>query len=55
MGTSFVKGVLHTTGGYMVYTATTFKYAFDYKPTDVYWYAKDTFIDYSNYLVKDMQ
>lgn len=34
----FFKGVLHTTGGYMVYTATTFKYAFDYKPSDVYWY-----------------
>lgn len=33
----YVKGVLHTTGGYMVYTATTFKYAFDYKPTDIYW------------------
>jgi acetyl-CoA synthetase len=32
------KGVLHTTGGYMVYSATTFKYAFDYKPSDVYWY-----------------
>lgn len=35
-----LKGVLHTTGGYMIYTATTFKYAFDYKSTDVYWYAK---------------
>lgn len=23
----------------MVYTATTFKYAFDYKPHDIYWYA----------------
>lgn len=33
----YFKGVLHTTGGYMVYTATTFKYAFDYKPTDIYW------------------
>lgn len=22
----------------MVYTATTFKYAFDYKPSDIYWY-----------------
>jgi len=29
--------VLHTTGGYMVYSATTFKHAFDYKPGDVYW------------------
>jgi acetyl-CoA synthetase len=34
----FLKGVLHTTGGYMVYSATTFKYAFDYKPSDIYWY-----------------
>nr|KAJ0223803.1 hypothetical protein LSAT_V11C200069670 [Lactuca sativa] len=25
------KGVLHTTGGYMIYTTTTIKYAFDYK------------------------
>lgn len=31
-------GVLHTTGGYMVYTATTFKYAFDYNPANVYGY-----------------
>ncbi|XP_042470398.1 acetyl-coenzyme A synthetase, chloroplastic/glyoxysomal-like [Zingiber officinale] len=35
------KGVLHTTGGYMAYTATTFKYAFDYKPSDVYWCTAD--------------
>jgi acyl-coenzyme A synthetase/AMP-(fatty) acid ligase len=32
------QGVLHTTGGYMVYTATTFKYAFDYHDDDIYWY-----------------
>ena len=25
------KGVLHTTGGYMLYAATTYKYVFDYK------------------------
>ncbi|KAM0936052.1 putative acetate--CoA ligase [Dioscorea sansibarensis] len=35
------KGVLHTTGGYMVYTATTLKYAFDYKPSDLYWCTAD--------------
>ncbi|KAK1291022.1 hypothetical protein QJS10_CPB18g00567 [Acorus calamus] len=35
------KGVLHTIGGYMIYTATTFKYAFDYKPSDVYWCTAD--------------
>lgn len=23
----------------MIYTSTTFKYAFDYKPSDIYWYA----------------
>ncbi|KMT19207.1 hypothetical protein BVRB_1g013890 [Beta vulgaris subsp. vulgaris] len=32
---------MHTTGGYMVYTATTFKYAFDYKPSDIYWCTAD--------------
>ena len=26
-----------TPAGYMVYTAATFKYVFDYKPEDVYW------------------
>ena len=35
--TGLVQGVLHTTGGYMIYTATTFKYAFDYHSDDVYW------------------
>ncbi|KAE8689529.1 Acetyl-coenzyme A synthetase [Hibiscus syriacus] len=35
------EGVLHTTGGYMVYAATTFKYAFDYKDSDVYWCTAD--------------
>ncbi|RRT84986.1 hypothetical protein B296_00007366 [Ensete ventricosum] len=41
------KGVLHTNGGYMVYTATTFKYAFDYKPSDVYWYSSMYFCGYA--------
>jgi acyl-coenzyme A synthetase/AMP-(fatty) acid ligase len=36
------QGVLHTTGGYMVYTATTFKYAFDYHDDDIYWYTSST-------------
>ncbi|KAK1271395.1 hypothetical protein QJS04_geneDACA004212 [Acorus gramineus] len=40
-GTIKIEGVLHTTGGYMIYTATTFKYAFDYKPSDVYWCTAD--------------
>lgn len=26
------KGVLHTTAGYLIYAATTFKIVFDYKP-----------------------
>ncbi|KAK9084507.1 hypothetical protein Syun_031506 [Stephania yunnanensis] len=36
---AFLMGVVHTTGGYMIYTTTTFRYAFDYKPTDISWYA----------------
>ena len=35
------KGVLHTTAGYMVGATTTFKYAFDVKPDDVYWCTAD--------------
>ncbi|XP_073257165.1 acetyl-coenzyme A synthetase, cytoplasmic-like [Porites lutea] len=35
------KGVLHTVGGYMIYTATTFKYTFDYHPGEVYWCTAD--------------
>lgn len=35
------KGVLHTVGGYLLYTATTFKYVFDYKPNDVYFCTAD--------------
>ena len=35
------KGVLHTTAGYMVYTATTHKYIFDYHENDVYFCAAD--------------
>ncbi|XP_067904481.1 acetyl-coenzyme A synthetase, cytoplasmic isoform X2 [Heterodontus francisci] len=35
------KGVQHTVGGYLLYTATTFKYVFDYKPNDVYWCTAD--------------
>ena len=35
------KGVLHTTAGYMLYAATTFKYSFDYRPGDVYWCTAD--------------
>lgn len=35
------KGVLHTIGGYLLYTATTFKYVFNYQPDDVYWCTAD--------------
>ncbi len=35
------KGVLHTTAGYMVYTAVTHKYVFDYHEEDVYFCAAD--------------
>ncbi|MEJ2522058.1 MAG: acetate--CoA ligase [Gammaproteobacteria bacterium] len=35
------KGVLHTTGGYMVYAAMTHEYVFDYKPGEIYWCTAD--------------
>ncbi|XP_037540556.1 acetyl-coenzyme A synthetase, cytoplasmic isoform X2 [Nematolebias whitei] len=35
------KGVLHTVGGYMLYTAITFKLVFDYQPNDIYWCTAD--------------
>jgi len=35
------KGVLHTTGGYMVYAAMTHQYVFDYHDGDVYWCTAD--------------
>ncbi len=35
------KGVLHSTGGYMVYAAMTHQYVFDYKDGDVYWCTAD--------------
>lgn len=35
------KGILHTTGGYMVGVQTTFKYVFDYREEDVYWCTAD--------------
>ncbi|NOZ86581.1 MAG: acetate--CoA ligase [Deltaproteobacteria bacterium] len=35
------KGVQHNVGGYMVYTATTFKYVFDYHEGDVFWCTAD--------------
>ncbi len=35
------KGLLHTHGGYSVYTATTLKYVFDLKEEDRYWCTAD--------------
>ncbi len=35
------KGVVHTHGGYMVYTYTTFKYVFDIRDEDRWWCAAD--------------
>lgn len=35
------KGMMHTTAGYMVYTAFTFKNVFNYQENDVYWCTAD--------------
>uniref|UniRef100_A0A8D0CND5 Acetyl-coenzyme A synthetase n=1 Tax=Scleropages formosus TaxID=113540 RepID=A0A8D0CND5_SCLFO len=35
------KGVLHTTAGYLLYAALTFKYVFDHRHDDVYWCTAD--------------
>ena len=35
------KALVHTTGGYMVWAATTFKYVFDYHEDDIYWCTAD--------------
>ena len=35
------KGIIHTTGGYMVYTYLTTKLVFDLKPEDVFWCTAD--------------
>ncbi|MDD3658277.1 MULTISPECIES: acetate--CoA ligase [Lascolabacillus] len=35
------KGMVHTTAGYMVYVAYTFKNVFNYKENDVYWCTAD--------------
>ena len=35
------KGMVHTTAGYMVYTAYTFKNVFNYKNDDIYWCTAD--------------
>jgi acetyl-CoA synthetase len=35
------KGVLHTTGGYMVYASMTHEFVFDYHEGDIYWCTAD--------------
>jgi acetyl-CoA synthetase len=35
------KGIIHTTGGYLVGVSTTHHYIFDIKPSSVYWCAAD--------------
>ncbi|WP_431157922.1 acetate--CoA ligase [Winogradskyella poriferorum] len=39
--TGMPKGMMHTTGGYMVYAAYTFKNVFQYTEDDVYWCTAD--------------
>ncbi len=39
--TGMPKGMVHTTAGYMVYSAYTFKNVFQYKEHDVYWCTAD--------------
>ncbi len=39
--TGMPKGMVHTTGGYMVYAAFTFKNIFQYKEDDIYWCSAD--------------
>lgn len=39
--TGMPKGVVHTTGGYLVYAAMTHEITFDYKENDVFWCTAD--------------
>ncbi len=39
--TGMPKGVVHTTGGYLVYASMTHEYVFDYQDGDVYWCTAD--------------
>ncbi len=50
--TGMPKGVLHTTGGYLLYAAMTTKYTFDLHEGDVYWCTADVgWITGHSYLV----
>ena len=35
------KGVVHTTGGYLVWASMTHEYVFDYHEGDIYWCTAD--------------
>jgi acetyl-CoA synthetase len=35
------KGLQHTSAGYLLYSATTFRYVFDYQDGDIYWCTAD--------------
>jgi acetyl-CoA synthetase len=39
--TGMPKGVVHTSGGYLVYASMTHEYVFDYHPGDIYWCTAD--------------
>ena len=39
--TGMPKGVVHTTGGYLVYAAMTHQYTFDYHDGDIFWCTAD--------------
>ena len=39
--TGLPKGVMHTSGGYLVYAALTHKYIFDYHEGEIYWCTAD--------------
>jgi acetyl-CoA synthetase len=39
--TGMPKGVLHTTGGFLVYVSMTHQYVFDYHDGDIYWCTAD--------------
>ena len=48
------KGMVHTTAGYMVYTAYTFKNVFNYKEEDIYWCTADIgWITGHSYIIYD--
>ncbi len=39
--TGMPKGVVHSTGGYLLYASMTHQYVFDYKDGDIYWCTAD--------------